>query len=322
MARERALTTTSASYIASYMNEMVEQEKGKGNDVTIAVYQQMSHGLPQGKLANLDTIGVDDIQQISCKEDCSVVVSSTGSKTDMVYAGSNPYEISTITNGKPSVLYLDELHEVMQYAASTPSVQNTKQLEQTTQTTVERKEQEVSESKQQVSEKQVSSGKSEKAYTAMKLVGVSAKSFKVRSDDHGHEYINVAIPWEKSKNNLGYIDIPKAEFDKENTPEAMSKRKTYHIPLNKESYGMWYVDKATDKAVKPQVAAADIKASYEANRAAYRQNRITKENVGAAKSQDVSQQNQQQKSTSVRKGMELPIRMNDDFNDDLDFCCD
>lgn len=194
------------------------------------------------------SVSVDDIRETSELWDWSLKVNfhnpKTGNNRVISYTGENPYELLIQDDEKGvAELYMDEIYE-MALAGRTPSYQKNVQ-------------------------------KSNEKEHVTQLVGVSKNSLRFRKEASGSQWVNVAVPWAASKNGLGNLDIPRDEFDRANTPEMMEKRSTYHIPLKEDSYGLWFIDKATGKPTKPMIATDKIYQAYESNRSAYRAARIT-----------------------------------------------
>lgn len=232
MSRERKLMQPFANVIANYMNNIAKQ-----NQVTIGVFQNGQ------LLSNEEKIGTELIQDISVDSSKSIMINLQNTQSQMLYHGQNPYELKKMGPQGAQTLYVDELYVMAQQKG-----------------------------KEKQQEKQVPSqgASSEKKERPLVLVGVSPNAVQFRRNKGGQQWVNIAIPWEQSQNNLGNIDIPRDLFDKANTAKDMQSRKTYHIPLMEQSYGLWYRDKETGNPVKPVVSAKEIYQSYEANRAAYR----------------------------------------------------
>lgn len=228
--RERVLSSQFADAIANYMNQLTQEHHAE-----MGFYQN-------GKLVTSgNKVYPSTIQSISVDDTKSMMLNFPETQSQVLYHGSNPYEVKTMGPEGSKTLYLDELYLM--------SVQKEPQKE---------------------SQKQVQSTM-ENASKPLMLVGVSPQAVRFRENQGGQKWVNIAIPWSQSQNNLGNIDIPRDLFDKANTEKDMQSRKTYHIPLMEKQYGIWYRDKETGQSVKPVVSAKEIYQSYEANRAAYRQ---------------------------------------------------
>lgn len=230
MSRERKLMQPFASVIANYMNNIA-----KSNQVTIGVFQNGQ------LLSNEEKIGTELIQDISMDSSKSIMINLQNTQSQMLYHGQNPYELKKMGPQGAQTLYVDELYVMAQQKG-----------------------------KEKQQEKQAQAAPSTKKEKPLVLVGVSPNAVQFRRNKGGQQWVNIAIPWEQSQNNLGNIDIPRDLFDKANTAKDMQSRKTYHIPLMEQSYGLWYREKETGNPVKPVVSAKEIYQSYEANRAAYR----------------------------------------------------
>lgn len=239
--RKRPVTCTSADAISWFMNKQMKEHAGM--DVKVRMYTQNADNSEREE--QLESVLSQHVQDVSVaeKSDIQVIISDDASNYMRVvsYSGSNPGEV-TISDSKRGMaeLYLDEVCDMKVRHQYQPQQQ-----------------------RQQVQEK------------VTQLVGVSKNSLRFRNDANGSQWVNVAVPWSASKNGLGNLDIPREDFDRENTPEQMAKRTTYHVPLKQESYGLWYIDKVTGKPTKPQVSTDKIYQAYESNRSAYRAARIT-----------------------------------------------
>lgn len=246
--RKRPLSATAASMIASYLMEQ-KAEVGAAN--VMVTYTD--------DVQVVSDVSPEMIQKVSVDPKGSVFVAGDSELSDgwCRYSSENMYAVSQKMKGQEiSELFLDEL---MERSMQQP------QKEKAAEKAAEKKPEEKAPAKSASASK----GKSEFGSDVLMLVGVSKRALRFRRDEvTGTEWVNVAVPWKAGKNGLGHIDIPKADFDKANPPTM--KRNTYHIPLLKEEYGIWYRVPGTDKAEKPTVSAAAIREAYEENRSAYR----------------------------------------------------
>lgn len=275
--RERPLAHASANKFANYMNEMIQKEVAAGHTCLANIYDYANEA--KTVRSDMGSITAEDIQAVSMQPNHGLMIVIPETMTQIGYSGSNPYEIRQNSEKGLETIYLDELYE-----RSVVSQQSQKSAEQT-----------------KSADQPSVAGASGKP---TQLVGVSKNCLRFRKDGEGNEWVNVAVPWSQSKNGLGNLDISRAEFDAANTAEDMKKRKTYHIPLSAESYGLWYIDKNTGKPAKPDVKTSDIYAAYEENRASYRAARVT--SATAAKEEAAKQ------SESLADGVDFDV-------DDLDF---
>lgn len=262
MSRERKLMQPFASVIANYMNNIA-----KSNQVTIGVFQNGQ------LLSNEEKIGTELIQDISMDSSKSIMINLQNTQSQMLYHGQNPYELKKMGPQGAQTLYVDELYVMAQQKG-----------------------------KEKQQEKQAQAAPSTKKEKPLVLVGVSPNAVQFRRNKGGQQWVNIAVPWEQSQNNLGNIDIPRDLFDKANTAKDMQSRKTYHIPLMEQSYGLWYREKETGNPVKPLVSAKEIYQSYEANRAAYRM----KQQQGQLKemqSQVLQEPKQQEEQRAVQESL-------------------
>lgn len=246
--RKRPLSATAASMIASYLMEQ-KAEVGAAN--VMVTYTD--------DVQVVSDVSPEMIQKVSVDPKGSVFVAGDSELSDgwCRYSSENMYAVSQKMKGQGvSELFLDEL---MERSMQQP------QKEKAAEKAAEKKLEEKAPAKSASAPK----GKSEFGSDVLMLVGVSKRALRFRRDEvTGTEWVNVAVPWKAGKNGLGHIDIPKADFDKANPPTM--KRNTYHIPLLKEEYGIWYRVPGTDKAEKPTVSATAIREAYEENRSAYR----------------------------------------------------
>lgn len=261
--RKRPLSATAASMIASYL---MEQKADVGAANIMVTYTD--------DVQVVGEVSPEMIQKVSVDPKGSVFVAGDSQLSDgwCRYSSENMYAVSQKMKGQDvSELFLDEL---MEWSVQQP------QKQKAAEKTVVEKPKESQEAKPASKAR----GKSEFGSDVLMLVGVSERALRFRRDEvTGTEWVNVAVPWKAGKNGLGHIDIPRADFDKANPPTM--KRNTYHIPLLKEEYGIWYRVPGTDKAEKPTVSAAAIREAYEENRAAYR------------KAQEAKQQEQVQEAS-------------------------
>lgn len=260
--RKRPLSATAASMIASYLMEQ-KAEVGAANIMVTYTDDVQVVG----------EVSPEMIQKVSVDPKGSVFVAGDSQLSDgwCRYSSENMYAVSQKRGQEVSELFLDELME--------RSVQQPQKQKSAEKTAAEK-----SKESQVAKPASKARGKSEFGSDVLMLVGVSERALRFRRDEvTGTEWVNVAVPWKAGKNGLGHIDIPKADFDKANPPTM--KRTTYHIPLLKEEYGIWYRVPGTDKAEKPTVSAAAIREAYEENRAAYR------------KAQEAKQQEQVQEAS-------------------------
>lgn len=260
--RKRPLSATAASMIASYL---MEQKADVGAANIMVTYTD--------DVQVVGEVSPEMIQKVSVDPKGSVFVAGDSQLSDgwCRYSSENMYAVSQKRGQEVSELFLDELME--------RSVQQPQKQKSAEKTAAEK-----SKESQVAKPASKARGKSEFGSDVLMLVGVSERALRFRRDEvTGTEWVNVAVPWKAGKNGLGHIDIPKADFDKANPPTM--KRSTYHIPLLKEEYGIWYRVPGTDKAEKPTVSAAAIREAYEENRAAYR------------KAQEAKQQEQVQEAS-------------------------
>lgn len=303
MARERALAKSFANHIASYLNEFVSAEKEKGNPMAIRIFdgtQRFGNEWTEG----FDEVSVEQVQDISVSDRKAIVIASASGDKQVSYRSDDPYVIQHDDVLGNTALYVDELVEQM--SGFMPQMT----MSQPVKEDVSPKQEEKASSAKTSPSPAKAEAKSSKPFAdTLMLVGVSKRAVQFRNNQDGPSYVNVAVPWKASKNGLAYIDIRRDIFDKANTPDDMKKRKTYHVPLTQEKYGMWYVDKDSDKSVKPKVSAKEIHEAYEQNKAEYRKSRIRKD-------PEVIQEQE-----SVRQGVELPetsTASGPSFDTDLD----
>lgn len=264
--RKRPLTESAARAFKSFLDNQIAEHKGSNPEIRL--YEN------NVAKAKWQEVSVRNIQDISMNEAAFVTISfrnpETADSRVVTYSGESPYNL-TVSDSQKGVaeLYMDEIYDM----ASRNQYQ---------------------------SQKQQQSQKSDNEHVTQ-LVGVSKNSLRFRQDKSGSKWVNVAVPWAASKNGLGNLDIPRKDFDKANTPEMMAKRSTYHVPLKQQTYGLWYIDKATGEPCKPTVETDKIYQAYEENRSAYRAARIT------SATKDVEEKN-------------APVESPDFALDDIDFC--
>lgn len=287
--RTRALTERMAGQVSAYLQELMDSERAKGHEVSCGVFDN-SGAYP--RQVSTDDVSVKAIQDISVNDNLYAAVRSNGEMR--VYSGKMPFEVTSEVGGKETQMYLDELMDYLDKDhAKELSQQKSEQVQQTS--AVE-KQSAASAVQPESQEDKFAAirAKAEQYHIGDfngRLVGVGRRLVRTR-DNVQDAFVSVAIPWEDAKNGLGYIDIPKDVFDAANTPADMKTRNSYHIPLEKEAYGMWYVDKNTELAIKPTIPADIIYQAYEVNRVEYR------------KSQEVGKARQAESMTKPAEQME------------------
>lgn len=336
MARERALSKTFATQIADYMDAFVATEQGKGNNISIGLYETVQ-GFSK-LLKPLRAVSVEDIQNVSLSDTQSLVISAESGKADLMYKGDKPYDIQHRINGEYSVMYVDELIdqlgglsmlELDKGVTKEPQHTQSAPQESVKESVVSTPSAEAQESSQPLATQNTPAKKAETSKQSTQapqqglkplvLTSISKHAVKFRDGKEGKPgYVNVAVPWKDSKNGLAYMDISQAVFDKANPEDQRDARKTYRIPLEKREFGLWYLDKNTGKAMKPRVSAQAIYDAYNANKQEYREAR--KRMQQEASMEQAQGQQVQVAPSSTRQGVELNSAQQDVlFGADLDF---